>query len=85
MRVVVDLALCQGYAQCAFLAPDSFRVSGGEALMYDPNPADELRARVMRAASACPVQAISADASVHDEAPVRNGASARTGVAGDAR
>ena len=79
MRVVVDLAICQGYAQCAFLAPDSFRLSGSEALMYDPNPGDELRARVMRAADACPVQAISTDASV------RNGASVRTGVVGDAR
>jgi ferredoxin len=85
MRVVVDLALCQGYAQCAFLAPDSFRLSGSEALMYDPNPADELRARVMRAADACPVRAILTDATAQDESPVRNDASVRHGVAGDAR
>lgn len=85
MRVVVDLALCQGYAQCAFLAPDSFRLSGSEALMYDPNPGDELRARVMRAAGACPVRAISTDASVYDQAQVGNGAFSRTGAAGDAR
>ena len=38
MRVVVDLTKCQGYAQCAFLAPSSFQMQGDEALMYDPRP-----------------------------------------------
>jgi ferredoxin len=33
MKMVVDLAVCQGYAQCAFLAPDAFRISGEEALL----------------------------------------------------
>jgi ferredoxin len=61
MRVVVDLAVCQGYAQCAFLAPDAFRLSGPEGLMYDPGPDDEQRARILRAAAACPVQAISVE------------------------
>jgi ferredoxin len=64
MQVVVDLAICQGYGQCAFLTPDVFQLSGTEGLMYDPNPADELRAMVARAAGACPVQAISVDASI---------------------
>lgn len=59
MRVVVDLAVCQGYAQCAFLAPDVYRLSGPEGLMYDPNPSDQARERVSRAAAACPVKAIS--------------------------
>lgn len=68
MRVLVDLAVCEGYAQCAFLAPDAFRLSGPEGLMYDPNPSDDLRERVLRAVSACPVRAISADASVPDTA-----------------
>ena len=58
MRVVVDLTLCQGYAQCAFLAPESFKLSGEEALMYDPGPDDAQRERIMRAAAACPVRAI---------------------------
>ena len=62
MRVVVDLAVCQGYAQCAFLAPDVFRLSGPEGLMYDPNPDGGQRERVARAAAACPVQAISVEA-----------------------
>jgi ferredoxin len=58
MRLVVDLNRCQGYAQCAFLAPDVFAMHGEEALMYDPQPDDELRENVLRAAQACPVKAI---------------------------
>jgi ferredoxin len=61
MRVVVDLTICQGYAQCCFLAPDAFRLAGEEALMYDPGPDDSQRLPVLRAAAACPVQAITVD------------------------
>jgi ferredoxin len=61
MKMVVDLAVCQGYAQCAFLAPDAFRISGEEALLYDPQPDDRLEVRVLRAAAACPVQAIAVE------------------------
>jgi ferredoxin len=46
------------YAQCAFLAPDVFKLNGEEALMYGPNPNDATRLRILRAAAACPVQAI---------------------------
>src|ERR1700754_5066982 len=58
MKLVVDLTRCQGYAQCAFLAPSAFTMHGDEALLYDPDPSDEQRERVLRAAAACPVQAI---------------------------
>lgn len=61
MRLVVDLNLCQGFAQCVFLAPDVFALHGEEALRYDPNPDEAERLRVMRAAAACPVQAILVD------------------------
>ena len=61
MRIVVDLNRCLGYAQCVFLAPDVFRLHGEEALMYDPNPDNSKRLRVLRAAAACPVQAIVVD------------------------
>src|SRR6266446_2440944 len=36
MKIVVDLNRCQGYAQCAFLAPTVFEMHGEEALMYMP-------------------------------------------------
>jgi ferredoxin len=58
MRILVDLNRCQGYAQCAFLAPDAFELRGNEALHYDGNPDDAERVRILRAAAACPVQAI---------------------------
>jgi len=58
MRVVVDLNRCLGYAQCVFLAPSVFKLNGEEALQYDPNPDDSTRLKVLRAAAACPVQAI---------------------------
>jgi NADPH-dependent 2,4-dienoyl-CoA reductase/sulfur reductase-like enzyme/ferredoxin len=76
MRVVVNLTRCQAYAQCAFLAPDVFRMRGQEALMYDPQPDDGLRERVQQAAAACPVQAILLDDIEDREATVPSGLSA---------
>jgi NADPH-dependent 2,4-dienoyl-CoA reductase/sulfur reductase-like enzyme/ferredoxin len=61
MRLVVDLTRCQGYGQCAFAAPEVFRMSGDEALLYEPNPGEEQREKVLRAAAACPVRAIVLD------------------------
>jgi ferredoxin len=61
MRIVVDLNRCQGYAQCCFLAPSTFKLYGEEALMYDPGPDDAQREQILRAAAACPVQAIFID------------------------
>jgi ferredoxin len=61
MRIAVDLTLCQGYAQCAFLAPEVFRFAGQEALMYVPEPDEAERTHVLRAAAACPVGAILVD------------------------
>lgn len=58
MNVVVDLNRCQGYAQCAFLAPEVFTMHGEEALLYHPVVPDGQQERVLRAAAACPVQAI---------------------------
>jgi ferredoxin len=58
MRAVVDLNRCLGYAQCVFLAPSVFKLNGEEALMYDPNPDEATRLQVLRAAAACPGQAI---------------------------
>lgn len=58
MRIVVDLNLCQAYAQCAFLAPEVFTMHGEEALMHHPAVPEAQREQVLRAAAACPVQAI---------------------------
>lgn len=58
MRIAVDLTVCQGYAQCAFLAPNVFRLIGEEALMYEPEPDAADHDAVLRGAAACPVQAV---------------------------
>ena len=58
MQVLVDLNRCQGYGQCVFMAPQVFELHGEEALMYDTGLDDSQRVAVLRAAAACPVQAI---------------------------
>ena len=58
IQVVVDINRCQAYAQCCFLAPSVFKLHGEEALWYDPEPPAAQREHVLRAAAACPVQAI---------------------------
>jgi ferredoxin len=40
------------------LAPNAFKLHGEEALLYNPSPDDSEREQVLRAAAACPVQAI---------------------------
>ena len=72
MRLVVDLNRCQGYAQCAFLAPDVFAMHGDESLLYNPQAAQEWRDDVARAVAACPVQAIFLEADSAEEAPGRD-------------
>ena len=61
MRLVVDLTRCEGFGQCAFLAPDVFQMRGREALWDNPEPDDAQQDRVLRAAAACPVQAIAVE------------------------
>jgi ferredoxin len=61
MRIAVDLNRCQSYAQCCFLAPDTFKLHGEEALIYNPAPDAAQRDQILRAAAACPVQAILVD------------------------
>jgi ferredoxin len=58
MQLVVDMNQCQGYAQCAFHAPDTFTIRGDEVLVYDPAPDQDQTAEVLRASAACPVKAI---------------------------
>jgi ferredoxin len=61
VRIVVDLNRCQAYAQCAFLAPDVFTLHGEEALLYESRADEANGPDVLRAAAACPVQAILVD------------------------
>jgi ferredoxin len=61
VRIVVDLNKCLGYAQCVPLAPQVLKLSGEEAVVYNPNPDAVHRQRVLRAAASCPVQAILLD------------------------
>ena len=69
MKIVVDLNRCQGYAQCAFLAPAVFELHGEEALIYAPRaPASECE-RVHRALAACPVQAILVEDEADSDVP----------------
>jgi ferredoxin len=62
VRIAVDLNRCQGYAQCAFLAPEIFAMHGEEVLLYDPEADAAQRDKLAQAAAACPVQAILVDA-----------------------
>ena len=84
MRLVVDLTKCQGYAQCAFLAPDVFTIQGDEALTYDPDPDEAQRTRIRRAAAACPVQAIRLDQLEEPDSSRPPKETPRTAVAGAA-
>ena len=58
IHVVVDLNRCQASAQCCFSAKSVFTLHGEVALWYDPEPDASQREHVLRAAAACPVQAI---------------------------
>ncbi|MEV4437369.1 ferredoxin [Streptomyces sp. NPDC049555] len=61
MKLVVDLNRCQAFAQCVFLAPQVFTLHGEETLLYEPRFDAAHRDDVLRAAAACPVQAILVD------------------------
>jgi ferredoxin len=71
VRIAVDLNRCQGYAQCAFLAPEIFAMHGEEALLYNPETEEAQREKLAQAAAACPVQAIVVD---EVESPAEGGA-----------
>ncbi|GGQ19517.1 ferredoxin [Streptosporangium pseudovulgare] len=60
MRLTVDQQRCIGSGQCVMAAPDVFGQceEEGHVLLRDPGPAEERRAAVSRAATGCPVQAI---------------------------
>ena len=60
LRVEVDLDLCQGHAMCEMEAPQYFHVpKRGQVEILNDSPAEEDRAEVEQAVSACPTQALS--------------------------
>ena len=58
MQVLVDLSRCQSYGQCVYPAASVFRLEHEEVLEWDYRPPDTEWEHVARAATACPVQAI---------------------------
>jgi ferredoxin len=59
LSVIVDLTRCEVYGQCVFAAPAAFSLRDEDSLEFDPAPDEAIREHILRAAKACPVQAIS--------------------------
>ncbi len=58
MNVIVDFDLCQNHGQCAFAAPNVFRIDDAGMLQFDEHPDESERQNVEDAIDVCPVQAI---------------------------
>ncbi|HEY1134480.1 MAG TPA: ferredoxin [Nocardioides sp.] len=59
MRIVADLATCEGLGMCEAMAPDFFEVDDdGVVAVLDPAPGEEHRADLLAAVDACPVLAL---------------------------
>ncbi|MCX8071471.1 MAG: ferredoxin [Candidatus Binatia bacterium] len=60
MKIRIDYDLCEGNAVCMKVAPEVFVVGDDDrAHLVDPNPSEELRAKVELAVRRCPRQALS--------------------------
>jgi ferredoxin len=60
MRVSVDRSLCVAHGQCEYNDPEHFTVNDDGELELDENPPDGAQENVLRAVSACPARALSA-------------------------
>ena len=59
MKIVVDLTICAGHAQCEEVAPEVFRVNDNWLVdVLIESPPESMRETVMEAARRCPVNAI---------------------------
>lgn len=58
MKIVVDLEVCDGHAQCVFAAPNVFQLDGQGKVRYTAEPDESERDNVMNAVDACPLLAI---------------------------
>ena len=61
MRVTVDRGRCVAHGQCEYNDPDHFTINDDGVLELDENPPDSARDDVLRAVSACPARALSAE------------------------
>lgn len=62
MQISVDMNVCESHGQCVFATPEVFSFDDEDYLRYEPAPDDALRAEIERAATACPVRAITVTA-----------------------
>jgi len=60
MKVFVDVDVCQAHGDCVVAAPEVFDLGEEDDVVtvLNPEPSEELRAQVERAAMDCPVTAI---------------------------
>lgn len=59
MRILVDWDRCDGNGICAVEAPEAFHLDDADELtLLQEHPAEDLRAKVVAAASSCPKRAI---------------------------
>ncbi len=60
MKVIVNLDVCDAHAACVLEAPDVFELGDDDDVvtLLQPEPSEDLRKQVVRAAESCPVQAI---------------------------
>ena len=59
MRIVADLATCEGLGMCEAMAPDFFEVGeDGVVEVLDAEPGEEHRTDLTAAVDACPVLAL---------------------------
>ncbi|MBU2891375.1 ferredoxin [Celeribacter halophilus] len=57
-KVTVDMNLCEYHGQCVFVAPKEFWFDEDDELRYAEDVPEDHRARVEKAAKACPQLAI---------------------------
>jgi ferredoxin len=59
MKIVVDLTICAGHAQCEEVAPEVFRVNDNWLVdVLIESPPESMRPKIVEAARRCPVGAI---------------------------
>jgi ferredoxin len=61
VRVSVDRGACVAHGQCEYNDPDHFQINDDGELELDEHPSDDARDSVLRAVSACPVRALTAE------------------------